>query len=169
MSNDRKVRLLTRCQITHLTNMNDRERLRLLKDVAGTEVYEQKRAESTRIMEETGASYYPYVLCNTKSLVLDGKRDKILELLTTIEDRLRELEEEKEELKEYQEKDRERRCLEYALHQRELEDVTNALDEIEAERRQDIHDSNEKRKEFNDREDEIQVCFFFADCNDPLV
>lgn len=55
MSNDRKVRLLTRCQITHLTNMNDRERLRLLKDVAGTEVYEQKRAESTRIMEETGA------------------------------------------------------------------------------------------------------------------
>ncbi|AFR94978.2 chromosome associated protein [Cryptococcus neoformans C23] len=126
-------------RITHLTNMNDRERLRLLKDVAGTEVYEQKRAESTRIMEET-----------------DGKRDKILELLTTIEDRLRELEEEKEELKEYQEKDRERRCLEYALHQRELEDVTNALDEIEAERRQDIHDSNEKRKEFNDREDEIQ-------------
>ncbi|KIR29832.1 chromosome associated protein [Cryptococcus deuterogattii 99/473] len=126
-------------RITHLTNMNDRERLRLLKDVAGTEVYEQKRAESTRIMEET-----------------DGKRDKILELLTTIEDRLRELEEEKEELKEYQEKDRERRCLEYALHQRELEDVTNALDEIEAERRQDIHNSNEKRKEFNDREDEIQ-------------
>lgn len=50
--------------------------------------------------------------------------------------------------------------MEYALHQRELEDVTNALDEIEAERRQDIHDSNEKRKEFNDREDEIQVCFF---------
>lgn len=66
MSNDCKVTLLTRCQITHLTNMNDRERLRLLKDVAGTEVYEQKRAESTRIMEETGASYYPYVLCNTK-------------------------------------------------------------------------------------------------------
>lgn len=51
MSNDRKVRLLTRCQITHLTNMNDRERLRLLKDVAGTEVYEQKglsRPESWR-------------------------------------------------------------------------------------------------------------------------
>lgn len=46
------------------------------------------------------------------------------------------------------------------MHQRELEDVTNALDEIEAERRQDIHNSNEKRKEFNDREDEIQVCSF---------
>ncbi|WVQ82965.1 hypothetical protein IAT38_005101 [Cryptococcus sp. DSM 104549] len=126
-------------RITHLTNMNDRERLRLLKDVAGTEVYEQKRSESTRIMDET-----------------DAKRDKIAELLSFIEERLNELEEEKEELKEYQEKDRERRCLEYALHQRELEDVSNALDEVETERRQDIHSSNEKRKEFNEREEEVQ-------------
>ncbi|WVQ73216.1 hypothetical protein IAR50_002782 [Cryptococcus sp. DSM 104548] len=125
-------------RITHLTNMNDRERLRLLKDVAGTEVYEQKRTESTRIMEET-----------------EAKREKIANLLSFIEERLNELEEEKEELKEYQEKDRDRRCLEYALHQRELEDVTTALDEIEAERRQDIHDSNEKQKEFDEREDDI--------------
>jgi structural maintenance of chromosome 3 (chondroitin sulfate proteoglycan 6) len=41
-------------QITALTNMGDKERLNLLKEVAGTKVYEQKRAESTRIMEETG-------------------------------------------------------------------------------------------------------------------
>ena len=34
--------------------MSDTERLHLLKDVAGTKVYEQKRAESTRIMEDTG-------------------------------------------------------------------------------------------------------------------
>ncbi|WWD18464.1 hypothetical protein CI109_102916 [Kwoniella shandongensis] len=126
-------------RITHLTNMNDRERLRLLKDVAGTEVYEQKRAESTRIMEDT-----------------DAKRDKIADLLSFIEDRLNELEEEKEELKEYQEKDRERRCLEYALHQRDLDDVSAALDEVERDRRTDIHNSNEKRKEFNDREEEVQ-------------
>jgi len=60
----------------------------------------------------------------------DNKRDKIGELLTYIEDRLTELLEEKEELKEYQDKDKERRCLEYALHQRELEDVTAALDQV---------------------------------------
>lgn len=41
-----------------------------------------------------------------------------------------ELEQEKKELKEYQEKDRERRCLEYALHSRELEDVSTALDTV---------------------------------------
>ncbi|WRT67771.1 uncharacterized protein IL334_004744 [Kwoniella shivajii] len=126
-------------RITHLTNMNDRERLRLLKDVAGTEVYEQKRSESTRLMEDT-----------------DSKRDKIAEILATIEERLNELDEEKQDLKEYQEKDRERRCLEYALHQRDLEDVTAALDEVETERRNDIHNSNQKRKEFNEREEEVQ-------------
>jgi chromosome segregation ATPase len=41
--------------------MSDKERLNLLKDVAGTKVYEQKRSESTRIMEETGEQLdFPY-------------------------------------------------------------------------------------------------------------
>lgn len=58
-----------------------------------------------------------------------SKRQRISELLEYIEGRLAELEEEKEELKEYQEKDRERRCLEYALHERELNEVSGALEE----------------------------------------
>jgi len=43
---------------------------------------------------------------------------------------LSELEEEKEELKEYQEKDRERRCLDYAVYQRELDETTRLLDTV---------------------------------------
>lgn len=35
--------------------------------------------------------------------------------------------EEKEELREFQEKDKERRCLEYPLYQHELEEVGEAL------------------------------------------
>ncbi len=49
-----------------------------------------------------------------------AKRTKIDDLLEYIENRLHELDEEKEELREYYEKDRERRCIEYTLHQREL-------------------------------------------------
>ena len=45
-------------QITGLTNMSDKDRLHLLKDVAGTKVYEQKRGESTRIMDDTGTFYF---------------------------------------------------------------------------------------------------------------
>jgi structural maintenance of chromosome 3 (chondroitin sulfate proteoglycan 6) len=127
-------------QITALTNAKDHERLALLKEVAGTKVYEQRRAESLRIMSET-----------------DAKRTKISELLEYIESRLSELEEEKEELKEFQAKDKERRCLEYALYQRELEEVGEALEEIEEERRGEVHGANVRREQYNDREKEIQV------------
>jgi structural maintenance of chromosome 3 (chondroitin sulfate proteoglycan 6) len=91
----------------------DAERLALLKEVAGTRVYEQRRAESLRIMDETNA-----------------KSAKIEDLLTYIEERLDELEEEKKELKEFQEKDKDRRCLEYALYQRELDEIADALTEV---------------------------------------
>lgn len=126
-------------RITALTNAKDHERLALLKEVAGTKVYEQRRAESLRIMAET-----------------DAKRSKINELLEYIESRLTELEEEKEELKEFQDKDKERRCLEYALYQRELEEVGEALTNIEEERKKDVHGANVRRENYNDREKEIQ-------------
>ena len=128
-------------QITALTNAKDHERLALLKEVAGTKVYENRRAESLRIMAET-----------------DAKRSKIKDLLDYIESRLAELEEEKEELKEFQEKDKERRCLEYALYQRELEEVGGALEEIEEDRRGEVHGANVRREQFNSREKELQVC-----------
>lgn len=60
----------------------------------------------------------------------DAKREQIAGLLTYIEERLDELAEEQKELKEFQTKDKERRCLEYRLHQRELDDVTAALDKV---------------------------------------
>ncbi|TFK63131.1 structural maintenance of chromosome protein 3 [Pluteus cervinus] len=126
-------------RITALTNAKDHERLALLKEVAGTKVYEQRRTESLRIMSET-----------------DAKRTKISELLDYIESRLSELEEEKEELKEFQTKDKERRCLEYALHQRELEEINEALEELEAERQADIHGANVRREKYTEREKEIQ-------------
>nr|WJN25090.1 cohesin complex subunit [Pseudozyma thailandica] len=122
-------------RITHLTNAKDHERLGLLKEVAGTRVYEQRRAESIKIMEDTSA-----------------KRSKIDDLLEYIENRLRELDDEKEELREYYEKDRERRCIEYSLHQRELTECAELLEKLEDERRRDVDASNVRRIEFNDRE-----------------
>jgi structural maintenance of chromosome 3 (chondroitin sulfate proteoglycan 6) len=98
----------------------------------------------------------------------EGKKSKIIELLDFIETRLGELEEEKEELKEFQEKDKEKRCLEYALYQRELEEVAEALEEIEEERKKDLHGANQRRELFSDREQQMQVAtpffHFFVNC-----
>ena len=62
--------------MTDLIQQKDSERLALLKEVAGTKVYEAKRAESTKIMEETGQSFSTslYTTCTswTGTFVLTG-------------------------------------------------------------------------------------------------
>lgn len=60
----------------------------------------------------------------------ESKQSKIDELLAYIEERLQELEDEKEELKEFQQNDKERRCLEYAIFSRDLQDITAAMEEV---------------------------------------
>jgi structural maintenance of chromosome 3 (chondroitin sulfate proteoglycan 6) len=55
--------------------------------------------------------------------------------LKTIEDRLSTLEEEKEELKEYQKWDKKRRALEYTIHDRELNETKKKLEELEVKRK----------------------------------
>jgi structural maintenance of chromosome 3 (chondroitin sulfate proteoglycan 6) len=41
-------------RITALTNAKDHERLGVLRDVAGTSVYEQRRLDSVKLIKETG-------------------------------------------------------------------------------------------------------------------
>lgn len=87
----------------------------------------------------------------------DAKRGKISELLEYIDTRLAELEEEKDELREWTETDRERRCLEYALYQRELEEVAEALIEIEEEHMRELDSAKGRRDAFGEREKETRV------------
>lgn len=118
-------------RVTALTNMKESDRLNLLKEVAGTQVYESRRTESLKIMTET-----------------NNKREKIDELLVYIKERLSELEEEKEELRGYQDKDRERRCLEYAYYHKEQVAVQEALEELEESRQGGIEDTDENREAY---------------------
>lgn len=115
-------------RVTALTNMKESDRLALLKEVAGTQVYESRRTESLKIMTET-----------------NNKREKIDELLDYIKERLSELEEEKEELRGFQDKDRERRCLEYAYYHKEQVAVQELLEELEESRQGGVEDTDENR------------------------
>ncbi|KAK4624242.1 Chromosome segregation protein sudA [Fulvia fulva] len=101
-------------RVTAITNMKDNERLNMLKTVAGTEVYESRRAESHKIMQET-----------------EQKRNKIDDLLEHIRTRLDELESEKEELRAFQDKERERKCLEYSIHKKDEESISEQLERID--------------------------------------
>lgn len=91
----------------------DTHRLKLLREVAGTRVYDERKTESVALFKET-----------------EGKIEKIREFLTTIEERLSTLEEEKEELKQYQHYDKIRRALEYIIHEVELNENKKKLCDV---------------------------------------
>lgn len=109
--------------------MSDRQRLDLLKEVAGTRLYEEKRAGSIRIMEET-----------------DANREKITEYVQVIENRLQELETEKKELAEHQALDRQRRAAQYTLYDKELHASRADLEHIEMLRASDLRQSQVSSK-----------------------
>lgn len=125
-------------RVTALTNMKDNERLILLKEVAGTQVYEARRTESLKIMTET-----------------NNKREKIDELLSYIKERLTELEEEKEELKDYQEKDKERRCLQFTIDYREQVAIQEELENLEEQRQTVAEDTGDGEERFRQGDKEL--------------
>jgi structural maintenance of chromosome 3 (chondroitin sulfate proteoglycan 6) len=94
-------------KVATLCLMKDSDRLGLLKEIAGTIVYEERKAESLKILLDTV-----------------NKQSHIEEVLNFIEERLSELEKEKEELIVYDQLDRRRRALHYSLYSIELSKVS---------------------------------------------
>lgn len=101
-------------KVVDLTNAKDSQRLDLLKTVAGTQTYEDRRKKSLEMMQETLF-----------------KQQRIDENLNFIEERLQELEDEKRELKDYQEKDKEKRCIDYAIQQNEIAELESKYESFE--------------------------------------
>jgi structural maintenance of chromosome 3 (chondroitin sulfate proteoglycan 6) len=125
-------------RIAAITNMKESERLNLLKEIAGTNTYDDRRIQSLKIMAET-----------------NSKREKIDETLAYIEERLKELEEEKDELRDFQDKDRERRCLEYAHWHRLQASNNEALEQLEEQRQDGAGASTKDRAELQKVEKEM--------------
>lgn len=102
-------------KVANLCVMKDKDRLKLLKEVAGTTVYEERRAESIKIMQDAAS-----------------KQEKIEEVLAFIEERLTELEQEKQELSEFEQLDKKRKVLEYSLYDKEYSKAKEQMRGIEA-------------------------------------
>lgn len=126
-------------KINQMATAPDSQRLKLLREVAGTRVYDERREESKTILKET-----------------EGKREKIEDLLKYIEERLKTLEEEKEELKEYQKWDKMRRSLEYTIYDHELKDARKKLEELETRRESSSSITEKLRESLQDAADKIK-------------
>ncbi|CAI8049212.1 Structural maintenance of chromosomes protein 3 [Geodia barretti] len=116
-------------KINQLALAPDSQRLKLLREVAGTRVYDERKEESKTILKDT-----------------EAKREKIEEMLGYIEERLATLEEEKEELRAYQNLDKMRRSLEYTIHDKELRDTRSKLEQLEDARKGSKEGSRERNE-----------------------
>ncbi|RDX67918.1 Structural maintenance of chromosomes protein 3 [Mucuna pruriens] len=194
-------------KIASLTLMKDSERLDLLKEIGGTRVYEERRRESLKIMQETGncfihinsqvveaiVRYSASVLEQSTRPVTNSSHSNISIIKTIkpsvsfghqlgfemincvvrsnfnskyppttncllyLDERLKELDEEKEELRKYQQLDKQRKSLEYAIYSKEVQDAQQKLTEIEdarakvsetsAKKYNDVLDAHEKSKD----------------------
>lgn len=126
-------------KINQMATAPDSQRLKLLREVAGTRVYDERKEESKAILRET-----------------EGKKEKIEELLKYIDERLGTLEEEKEELKAYQKWDKQRRSLEYTIHDHELKDTRKKLDELSERRERSGAEASTLRNKQQEAADRIK-------------
>ncbi|XP_050090503.1 structural maintenance of chromosomes protein 3-like [Anopheles aquasalis] len=117
-SNSNPYYIVKQGKINQMATAPDSQRLKLLREVAGTRVYDERKEESMNLLRES-----------------EGKLEKISEYLRTIEDRLKTLEEEKEELSEYQKWDKSRRMLEYIIYETELKETKKQQNDLDVQRK----------------------------------
>jgi len=86
-------------------------------EVADCKVYDERREESERIMKDT-----------------EQRREKVVEVVEYIEERLADLGDEKEELQEFQTLDRDKRALEHTIYDQELKSAQANIKKLEDER-----------------------------------
>ncbi|KAH9406289.1 Structural maintenance of chromosomes protein 3 [Tyrophagus putrescentiae] len=127
-------------KINQMATAPDPQRLKILREVAGTRIYDERKEESRVVLRET-----------------ENKLEKIIDLIKYIEEKLQTLEGEKEELREYQKWDKMRRALEYTIFNNELEEARKRQKELENRRetssmvteklREQLQGSTEKLKD----------------------
>uniref|UniRef100_A0AC34GRK7 Structural maintenance of chromosomes protein 3 n=1 Tax=Panagrolaimus sp. ES5 TaxID=591445 RepID=A0AC34GRK7_9BILA len=106
-------------KIAELATASDEYRLKVLKEVAGTQIYDNKKVESLKMLD-----------------TIKVKMEESVLLLEFMDKRLKTLESEKEELKEYQKYDKLRRALEYTLLKTEVNDYKKEFDTLSKERQE---------------------------------
>lgn len=126
-------------RVTAITNMKDEERLNMLKEISGSNVYEKRRADSLRLMSDT-----------------ENRCERIDGLVNDISGRLQELEGEKKELEAWNKNDRERRALLYTMNARREAELDEQLEKIENFHNNGVADVDGQQSQFLQTEHEME-------------
>eukprot|EP01062_Namystynia_karyoxenos_P016167 TRINITY_DN1588_c5_g1_i1.p1 TRINITY_DN1588_c5_g1~~TRINITY_DN1588_c5_g1_i1.p1 ORF type:complete len:1262 (+),score=578.53 TRINITY_DN1588_c5_g1_i1:119-3904(+) len=102
-------------RISRFAMMSDEQRFEVIKDVAGTQVYENRREESVKLLEKTFR-----------------EMDQIQENLAQVDQKMKDLGQEREEFKAYQEVERKRRALQYCYYDQQAKEARSKLSALQA-------------------------------------
>ncbi|KAL7714094.1 RecF/RecN/SMC N terminal domain containing protein [Entamoeba marina] len=106
-------------RVNSLAMMRDSERLDLLREIAGTRVYDERREESYNMLKEN-----------------ENKIEQVEEVMNYIKERLVELKEEQEELDDYERLEKRRKGIEISIADQKINDIEEQLQKNENERQQ---------------------------------
>lgn len=126
-------------KINQMATAPDSQRLKILREVAGTRIYDERKEESRILLRDT-----------------ESKLGKIIDFIKYIEERLQTLEGEKEELREYQRWDKMRRALEYTIYNNELEEARKKQQDLENKRSTNNEFTEKLRETLQTLQDDIK-------------
>jgi structural maintenance of chromosome 3 (chondroitin sulfate proteoglycan 6) len=112
-----------------------------LKEVAGTKVYDERKSESEKLLEES-----------------KRKREKLNEVMERIHERITELEAESAELREYQNVEKNRRALQYALYKMHVLEAQGNIEQIEETKKVIADEMNTLKLNYHSILDLIETC-----------
>mmetsp|Transcript_117843 Transcript_117843/g.375676 ORF Transcript_117843/g.375676 Transcript_117843/m.375676 type:complete len:1202 (+) Transcript_117843:129-3734(+) len=125
-------------RIAELTLMNDYRRLELMKEISGASVFDERKAESQKILEE-----------------MSGREKNIERVIDFIRQRIRNLKEEQEELFEYQRMEHRRRCIEFELTDRDWRTAQDRIVALERDRQDASLRLNEAQRQASQIREEL--------------
>ncbi|CAI2349105.1 unnamed protein product [Caenorhabditis sp. 36 PRJEB53466] len=125
-------------KINELATSPDTYKLKLLREVAGTRVYDERKEESLKILKETKM-----------------KTEKIEGLLKYIDERLQTLENEKEDLKEYQKLDKTKRSIEYTMYDNTNKEATKEQKNLDTSKSELTQKDNNLKSQLSDLQSEM--------------
>lgn len=106
-------------KVNEIATAPDVHRLKILREIAGIRLYEERKENSIKILNET-----------------DIKIKKITECLDAFAERLAAIDFDKEELKEYKIFDKSRRSLEYLIYDAEIRKMEKSFEQLTAKQQQ---------------------------------
>lgn len=139
LSSQNPYNIVQQGRVTEFAMMSDERRCQVIKDVAGTQLYENRRGESSNLLETTVE-----------------EMGQIEKHLTELDDRLNDASQEREEFKQYQVLERKRRALQYCYYKRDADDAKTKLDSITEEARGGAADSEDKNKALDGVDKKLQ-------------